>query len=86
MNTFLLKVSTPEGEVYKADVNCLSVRGTEGDLAVMSGHIPLITAVKPCICNIEDEIGKIYSADIGEGILAVSADETILLVSKFDLR
>ena len=52
MNTYNLIVSTPDGNVFDDKAEVLIVRGTEGELAVMAGHIPFITAVKPCECKI----------------------------------
>ena len=51
MNTYKLVVSTPDGSVFDDEATTLVVRGTEGELAVMAGHIPFITAVKPGKCR-----------------------------------
>ena len=45
MNTFKLTVSSPDGNKFSGDVIKLDVRGTEGDLAVMAGHIPFVTSL-----------------------------------------
>ncbi len=83
MKTYHLIVSTPDGNVFEGDAAMLTVRGSEGDLAVLADHIPLITAVKPCKCTIvlPDETDK--TADIGGGILTVNSDKTTLLSSDF---
>ena len=46
MKTFLLIISTPDGEMFNGEAVNISLRGVEGDLAVMAGHIPFVTAVK----------------------------------------
>lgn len=83
MNTYKLIISTPDGSVFDNEAISLVVRGTEGELAVMAGHIPFITAVKPCECKImlADESEK--NASIGGGILTVQNDKTTLLCSDF---
>lgn len=83
MNTYNLIISTPDGSVFDDETAMLVVRGTEGELAVMAGHIPFITAVKPCECKIvlPDEVEK--TATIGGGILTVANDKTTLLCSDF---
>ena len=83
MSTFKLVVSTPDGNKFSGDAAMLSVRGTEGDLAIMSGHIPFITAVKPCDCTIVLDDGSEKKAHTEGGLLTVSADETTLLSSSF---
>ena len=83
MNTYNLIISTPDGSVFDGEAAALIVRGTEGELAVMAGHIPFITAVKPGECKLvlPDESEKI--ATIGGGILTVQNDKTTLLCSDF---
>lgn len=84
MNTYNLIVSTPDGNVFDDDAVMLSVRGIEGELAVMAGHIPFITAVKSGSCKIilPNETEKL--AEIGGGILTVQHDKTTLLCSNFN--
>ena len=79
MKTFPLKISSPEGDLFNGDVVMLSVRGTEGELAIMAGHIPFITSVKPCDCKIELEDGTEKIGFTQGGILTVSVDKVVLL-------
>ena len=79
MKTFLLKISSPEGDLFCDEVVKLSVRGTEGDLAVMAGHIPFVTYVKPCDCKIELEDGSEKIGSIEGGVLTVGKEKVILL-------
>ncbi|MBQ4518975.1 MAG: F0F1 ATP synthase subunit epsilon [Clostridia bacterium] len=80
---FMLIVSTPEGEIYRGNAVNLSLRGVEGDLAVMAGHTPFITAVKPCACIIEKEEGAILNGEIDGGLLTVSKESVTLLTGHF---
>ena len=84
MNTYKLIISTPDGSVFDNDAVSLIVRGTEGELAIMAGHIPFITAVKQGNCKIllPDNSEKI--AIVGGGILTVQSDKTTLLCSDFN--
>jgi len=82
MNSFKLKISTPDGNVFEDEAVKFDVRGLEGDLAVMAGHIPFVTAVKPCKLKVETEEDEFF-AEIGGGLLSVSADETVLLSSDY---
>ena len=52
MSTFPLKITSPEGDLFCGDAVMLSVRSTEGDLAIMAGHIPFVCSVKPCDCKV----------------------------------
>lgn len=83
MNTYNLIISTPDGNVFEDEVIVLIVRGTEGELAVMAGHVPFITAVKPCECKIIISDNEEKLADIGGGVLTVKGEKTTLLCSEF---
>lgn len=83
MKSFLLKISSPEGDLFCDNIVKLSVRGTEGDLAVMAGHIPFVSYVKPCDCKIELENGNEKVGHIQSGVLTVAKDKVILLSGDF---
>lgn len=83
MSTYKLIISTPDGSVFDDKAEILIVRGTEGELAVMAGHIPFITAVKPGECKIVMPDDSEKTAQIGGGILTVQNDKTTLLCSDF---
>ena len=48
MNTFRLIVSSPDGNLFDGDAVMLTLRGVEGDLAIMAGHVPFLTSVVSC--------------------------------------
>lgn len=83
MKHFMLIVSTPEGEIFRGNAVNITLRGVEGDLAVMAGHTPFITAVKPCICRFEKEDGEVFSGKIDGGMLTVSKESVTLLTGHF---
>ena len=83
MKTFMLKISSPEGDLFSGEVVKLSVRGTEGDLAVMAGHIPFVSYVKPCDCKIELADGEEILGHVSGGVLTVSKEQVILLSGSF---
>ena len=84
MSTFMLIVSTPDGDKFKGQAESFSVRGCEGDLAILSGHIPFITSVKPCDCKIvlDDETERLAHTD--GGLLTVTDKATTFLTSRFN--
>ena len=79
MRSFLLKISSPEGDLFCGDIVKLSVRGTEGDLAVMAGHIPFVSYIKPCDCKIEFEDGSEKIGRTQGGVLTVARDKVVFL-------
>ena len=84
MKSYPLSIVTPDGNAYSGQAVSLSVRGLEGDLAVMAGHVPFITSVKPCTLTLETGDGSIHTGRVGVGILTVSPDSVTLLTSHVD--
>lgn len=83
MNTFHLIISSPDGNLFDGEAVNLSVRGIDGELAILAGHIPFITSVKPCECRIELADGSKKTGHTEGGLLSVSADTTTLLSDSF---
>ncbi len=83
MNTFKLTVSSPDGHKFCGECVKLDVRGTEGDLAVMAGHIPFVTSLVKCPCVIELEDGTQMKAYADGGLLTVDENGVTLLSGSF---
>ena len=83
MNKFKLQIAAPDGLRYDGEAVQLSVRGIGGDLAVLAGHIPFVTALKSGECRVYTEDGKIRRASCSGGMLMVSKDCVRVLSSDF---
>ena len=59
----------------------LSLRGTDGDLAIMAGHVPFVTAVVEGNCVVITDTDERKEGVIEEGLLTVDADRTTVLTS-----
>lgn len=81
MRTFQLNISSPDGKLFSGDAVMMTLRGIEGDLAVMAGHVPFITSVKPCDVKLllPDGTEKIGHSD--GGLLTVAPEGVTLLGS-----
>ena len=86
MNTFKLTVASPDGNKFCGDVVKLDVRGVEGELAVMAGHIPFVTSIVNCPVTIELEDGSKKTATSDGGLLTVGKDEVTLLSGSFEFN
>jgi F-type H+-transporting ATPase subunit epsilon len=85
MNTFRLIIASPDGNLYDGQAYMLTVRGSEGELAVLAGHVPFVTTVLPCQVKIEllDEEADDRIGHTDGGLLSVSHDTVTLLSSSF---
>ncbi len=83
MNTFRLTVASPDGNKFSGDVVKFDVRGTEGELAVMAGHIPFVTSVVKGQCTVwlDDDTKKTASTE--GGLLTVDSDSVTFLSGSF---
>ena len=79
MKTFKFVISTPDGNLYEGDIVKVSLRGSEGDLAVMANHVPFLTSVKPCDCRIELEDGTVKQLNVERGLLSVTCESVTLM-------
>ena len=85
MKTFPLIVSSPDGDLFRDDAQMLILRGTEGELAVMAGHIPFVTAVVKGRCVIVTADDERREGEIDEGLLTVDQDKVTVLTSRLEL-
>ena len=79
MKTFKFVISTPDGNFYNGDIVKLSLRGEEGDLAIMANHTPFVTSVKPCRAHIEFEDGTEKFFNLERGLLSVADNKATLM-------
>ena len=86
MREFRMIVSSPDGTLFDGDIAMLTLRGTEGELAVMAGHIPLVTSVVACDGKLimVDETERPFHT--GGGLLSVSSAKVTLLSGSFRWR
>jgi len=80
MNTFKLRIITPQKVVREEEIESLSVPSVTGELTVLHNHIPLFTLLTEGICRIKSG-NKVDELAIGRGYLEITGKETNLLVS-----
>ena len=80
--TIQVDIVTPEKKIFSEN-NVLSVNvpGIEGDLEILSNHIPIITFLKPGRVNIE-AVGSKKSFFISDGVLEFNSNVLTILVSE----
>lgn len=83
MNTYHLTIASPDGAVFEDQVVKIMLRGANGDLAVMAGHIPFITSVQPGECRVELKDNSVKVGHTDGGLLTVAANGVTLLSGSF---
>ena len=83
MNTFRLTVSSPSGNTFDGEVIKFDVRGVEGELAVMAGHVPFVTSVVKAPCTVWLDEGTKKEAVSDGGVLTVGPDRVLFISGSF---
>ena len=82
MSQFHLQIITPDGVQFDGESSQLSVRGVEGELAILAGHIPFVTALAAGECRVYSEEG-IRKATCTGGMLSCTKEITRLFSTDF---
>ena len=89
MATFHFDLVSPEKLLFAGDVAQVDLPGAEGDMGVLAGHAPLVTALRPGILVVYREGGDLRVvvnggfAEVGPAGLTVLADMAVPL-EEFD--
>lgn len=84
MKSFHLQIAAPDGMRFDGEAVQISVRGIEGELAVLAGHIPFVTALKAGECRVYLDENHIRYASYSGGMITVSKDVVRMMSAKFD--
>ena len=84
MSTFPLKISTPEGLKFDGEAERVVVRGAMGDLAVLAGHVPMMTTVREGVCRVVTAEGETRTGRTHGGILTVGRESVIALLGDWE--
>lgn len=78
MSTFILEIVTPDHLAYSGEVESLTVRGVEGDLGILPGHIPMVTPlqVAPLVIKTGKKTSQIA---VNGGFVEVRKDKVVVL-------
>ena len=71
MATLKLEIVTPEAKTYSEDVDFVLIPGSEGDLGVYPGHVPLLTELAPGELKAIHGGKEVYLA-IGQGFVEIT--------------
>ena len=83
MNSFSLKIVTPDGLQYDGQAEELIVRTTSGDIGILAGHINCVAPLGMGRATVVVNGEKRYAACIG-GMLSVVSGEVNLVPTTFE--
>jgi F-type H+-transporting ATPase subunit epsilon len=77
---FEVEVLTPEGEVFREEVEMVSTRTAVGSIGILAHHQPLLGALEPTELRLYRSQGDIVRFAQGEGYVQVADGRALLLV------
>ena len=83
MNTFSLKIVTPDGVCYDGQAEELVVRTTTGDMGILAGHTNCVAPLGMGMATVLAEGQKRYGACIG-GMVSVLNGQVRLVPTTFE--
>ena len=83
-DTFHFELVSPEALLFSADVEMVVVPGIEGDFAVMPGHAPVLSTMRPGMLDISISGGDKKRIFIRSGFADVSP-QSLTVLAEFAL-
>ena len=83
MNSFPLKIVTPDGLQFEGQAEQLTVRTTSGDIGILAGHTNCIAPLGMGRATVVTEEGRRYAACIG-GMVSVVNGAVTLVATTFE--
>ncbi len=77
--TVQLDVVSAEERIFSGLVESIQVTGSEGELGILPGHIPLLTGIKPGMVRIVKQFGEEHLIYVAGGVLEVQPTLITLL-------
>ena len=77
-STFLLKIITPDHEVYNDEVEKVFLKSVDGGFEVLANHENLISSTIPCIAKFKDSKGIENELFISTSIVHITGTEVII--------
>jgi len=79
---FPVEVLTPEGEVFKEEIEMLSTRTSVGSIGVLANHAPLLAQLEPTELRLYRSESEIVRFAQAEGYLQFADNHALLLVEE----
>jgi F-type H+-transporting ATPase subunit epsilon len=76
------EVLTPEGEVFKGELQMLSTRTAVGDVGILAEHIPMVARLVPAELRLHKSDSDVETYAQGEGWLEVFANRARVLIAE----
>lgn len=84
MSSFHLQIVTPDGAFFDGPAQRVRVRTINGDVAILAGHIPYVTALGVGEASVTTEDGTDRKAAASGGMLSVTPEIVRVVATTFE--
>jgi len=77
---FPLIITSVDKIIFKGEVESANCPGSQGELTILAGHNPLVTALKEGEIVVKTQDSKEEKFKVQKGMLEVGVDEVTILV------
>lgn len=78
--TFAVQILSPDGPLYRGEAEFLVAVAVDGEIGVLPGHTPLVTALKPGIIRLKAGANE-EQIPIGGGFMEVTPEQVNILAT-----
>ena len=84
MNKLLLKIVSPDGEIFSGEAKSILVTTVNGEVQILAGHAELIAPLATGRAKLTLPDGTSRTAAASGGFILVSSDETRVVATTFE--
>lgn len=84
MSKLLLKIVSPDGEIFSGEAKSILVTTTNGELQILSGHAELFAPLATGRAKLTLMDGSSRTAAVSGGFIIVSKEETQVIATTFE--
>ena len=75
----LLEIITPEKNLFKGEVNSVTLPGASGEFAILNSHAPIVSSLQSGKIRIIDSLNKEEEFIISSGVVEMKNNKIIVL-------
>ncbi|MBW3589895.1 MAG: ATP synthase F1 subunit epsilon [Actinobacteria bacterium] len=77
-----VSIVSPEEELYTGEAEFIRAKTVEGEIGILTGHIPLLAQLAPCEVKVRLPGGAEEAFRIDGGFMTVKEDKVIILAEE----
>lgn len=85
-HTISFKLVTPERVLFEEDIVSITVPTPSGEITVLPGHMPLVSAISDGVAELKRPDGSIDEIAISDGFLHIKKGDEIMIIAEMAER